>query len=191
MQGRTVTRKTDWFILDEARLQLMPYTQPTMEMAVACSRSPVGAVASGKHGIGMLSIGGTSDEALLAHANELVDPRGGGGQGRQDAGSLEVAHRHLRPRRGDAREGAGRHGVRAGRLLPLLHRRRHLPDRAGRHRRSGRVPDQQRARLHRHAGRLHPAFRAAVAGLRTAASAPSCCSPTTGRTGRRRSAATS
>ena len=37
-------------------------------MAVACSRSPVGAVASGKHGIGMLSIGGTSDEALLAHA---------------------------------------------------------------------------------------------------------------------------
>jgi limonene 1,2-monooxygenase len=39
-----------------------------MEMAVACSRSPVGAVASGKHGIGMLSIGGTSDDALAAHA---------------------------------------------------------------------------------------------------------------------------
>jgi limonene 1,2-monooxygenase len=39
-----------------------------MEMAVASSRSPVGAVASGKHGIGMLSIGGTSDEALQAHA---------------------------------------------------------------------------------------------------------------------------
>ena len=28
MQGRTVSRKTDWFTLDEARLQLMPYTQP-------------------------------------------------------------------------------------------------------------------------------------------------------------------
>lgn len=69
MAGRTVSRKTDWFTLEEARLQLMPYTQPAMEMAVACSRSPVGAVASGKHGIGMLSIGGTSDEALLAHAN--------------------------------------------------------------------------------------------------------------------------
>jgi limonene 1,2-monooxygenase len=37
-------------------------------MAVASSRSPVGAVASGKHGIGMLSIGGTSDDALVAHA---------------------------------------------------------------------------------------------------------------------------
>ena len=68
MQGGTVDRKTDWFTLNQARLQLMPYTQPAMEMAVACSRSPVGAVASGKHGIGMLSIGGTSDEALLAHA---------------------------------------------------------------------------------------------------------------------------
>ena len=68
MQGRTVTRKTDWFALNEAGLQLMSYSQPAMEMAVACSRSPVGAVASGKHGIGMLSIGGTSDEALLAHA---------------------------------------------------------------------------------------------------------------------------
>jgi len=68
MQGGTVDRRTDWFTLNQARLQLMPYAQPAMEMAVACSRSPVGAVASGKHGIGMLSIGGTSDEALLGHA---------------------------------------------------------------------------------------------------------------------------
>ncbi|HRD75700.1 MAG TPA: LLM class flavin-dependent oxidoreductase [Hyphomicrobiaceae bacterium] len=68
MHGRTVSRTTDWFTLDEARLQLASYSQPSMEMAVACSRSPVGAVASGKHGIGMLSIGGTSDDALKAHA---------------------------------------------------------------------------------------------------------------------------
>jgi limonene 1,2-monooxygenase len=68
MAGKTVTKQTDWFTLNEARLQLQPYSQPGMEMAVACSRSPVGAVASGKHGIGMLSIGGTSDEALAGHA---------------------------------------------------------------------------------------------------------------------------
>ncbi|MFO1082517.1 MAG: LLM class flavin-dependent oxidoreductase [Reyranellaceae bacterium] len=68
LQGGTVDRKTDWFTLNQARLQLPSYSQPMMEMAVACSRSPVGAVASGKHGIGMLSIGGTSDEALAAHA---------------------------------------------------------------------------------------------------------------------------
>ncbi|BBK41330.1 putative monooxygenase (luciferase-like) [Allostella vacuolata] len=69
MQGRSVTKKTDWFDLNAAQVQLPSYTQPMMEMAVACARSPVGAVASGRHGIGMLSIGGTSDDALKAHAN--------------------------------------------------------------------------------------------------------------------------
>jgi limonene 1,2-monooxygenase len=69
MNGGTVTEKTDWFTLNQAQLQLKPYSPGGMEMAVACSRSPVGAVASGKHGIGMLSIGGTSDDALKAHAN--------------------------------------------------------------------------------------------------------------------------
>ena len=68
MQGRTVTKKTDWFDLREARLQLSSYSQPTMEMAVASARSPTGALQAGKHGIGMISIGGTSDDALKAHA---------------------------------------------------------------------------------------------------------------------------
>ena len=68
MAGRSVTKKTDWFDLSAAQIQLPPYTQPGMEMAVACARSPVGAIASGRHGIGMLSIGGTSDDALAAHA---------------------------------------------------------------------------------------------------------------------------
>jgi limonene 1,2-monooxygenase len=69
MQGRMVTKKTDWFDLNEARLQLPSYSQPMMEMAVASARSPTGALAAGRHGIGMLSIGGTSDEALKAHAS--------------------------------------------------------------------------------------------------------------------------
>jgi limonene 1,2-monooxygenase len=68
MQGRMVTRRTDWFDLREARLQLKSYSQPMMEMAVANARSPTGALQAGKHGIGMLSLGGTSDEALKAHA---------------------------------------------------------------------------------------------------------------------------
>ena len=68
MAGKSVTAKTDWFDLTAAQLQLPSYSQPGMEMAVACARSPVGAVASGRHGIGILSIGGTSDDALLAHA---------------------------------------------------------------------------------------------------------------------------
>jgi limonene 1,2-monooxygenase len=69
MQGRMVTRKTDWFDLQEARLQFRSYSQPMMEMAVASARSPTGALSAGKYGIGMLAIGGTSDDALKAHAN--------------------------------------------------------------------------------------------------------------------------
>ena len=68
MAGKSVTRKTDWFDLTAAQLQLPSYSQPGMEMAVACARSPVGAVASGRHGIGMLSIGGTSHDAMAHHA---------------------------------------------------------------------------------------------------------------------------
>jgi limonene 1,2-monooxygenase len=68
MAGGMVTKKTDWFDLNEARLQFRSYSQPTMEMAVASARSPTGALSAGKHGIGMLAIGGTSDDALKAHA---------------------------------------------------------------------------------------------------------------------------
>jgi limonene 1,2-monooxygenase len=67
LRGETVTRKTEWFDLVEARLQVPSYTKPTMELAVAASRSPVGGLAAGKYGIGMLSIGGTSPEALKRH----------------------------------------------------------------------------------------------------------------------------
>src|SRR5262249_8851864 len=101
MQGRIVTKKTDWFDLQEARLQLKSYSQPMMEMAVASSRSPVGALMAGKHCIGMLSIGGTSDEALEAHAAHLGVLEGGCQGNWQDARPSEVAHRHLRPCGGD------------------------------------------------------------------------------------------
>jgi limonene 1,2-monooxygenase len=68
LRGETVTRKTDWFDLRDAALQLPPYTRPRMEMAVAAARSPSGALAAGRHGIGMLSIGGTSHDAMKHHA---------------------------------------------------------------------------------------------------------------------------
>jgi limonene 1,2-monooxygenase len=69
LAGERVDMKTDWFELRGAKLQIPSYTWPRMEMAVACARSPSGALAAGKHGIGMLSIGGTSDDALAAHAS--------------------------------------------------------------------------------------------------------------------------
>src|SRR5476651_2429951 len=67
LHGETVTEKTDWYSLEDAKLQLPSYTQPVMEMAVAAARSPAGALAAGRHGIGMLSIGGTSHDAMVHH----------------------------------------------------------------------------------------------------------------------------
>jgi len=60
MRGETVTHKSDWFELCDARLQLVPYTRPHVEMCVASQVSPAGARAAGKHGLGLLSLGATS-----------------------------------------------------------------------------------------------------------------------------------
>ncbi len=56
LRGETVTRKSDWFDLREARLQLPCYSDPTLEVAVAGAISPTGARAAGTHGIGLLSL---------------------------------------------------------------------------------------------------------------------------------------
>jgi limonene 1,2-monooxygenase len=60
LRGETVTHKSDWFELRDARLQLAPYTRPHLEMCVASQVSPAGARAAGKHGLGLLSIGATT-----------------------------------------------------------------------------------------------------------------------------------
>ncbi|PYM54746.1 MAG: LLM class flavin-dependent oxidoreductase [Candidatus Rokuibacteriota bacterium] len=66
LRGEAVTKITDWFSVKEARLQLMPYTRPHVEMAVAAQISPAGPRAAGKHGIGMLSIGSTTSQGYMA-----------------------------------------------------------------------------------------------------------------------------
>lgn len=60
LRGETVTMKTDWFTLNEARLQMTPYSRPSVDIAVASQVSPTGATAAGKLGLGLLSIGATS-----------------------------------------------------------------------------------------------------------------------------------
>ncbi|HEU0216541.1 MAG TPA: LLM class flavin-dependent oxidoreductase [Stellaceae bacterium] len=67
MRGEIVSKKTDWFNITDAQLQLRPYTRPTMELAVAAARSPSGGVLAGKHGVGMLSIGGTAPAQMERH----------------------------------------------------------------------------------------------------------------------------
>jgi limonene 1,2-monooxygenase len=69
LRGETVTARTEWFELSEARLQMRPYTQPSVEIAVASQVSPTGARAAGKHGAGLLSIGATSAGGFNALAS--------------------------------------------------------------------------------------------------------------------------
>jgi limonene 1,2-monooxygenase len=60
LRGETVTKKTDWFELNNARLQMTPWSRPSVEIAVASQVSPTGATAAGRHGLSLLSIGATS-----------------------------------------------------------------------------------------------------------------------------------
>jgi limonene 1,2-monooxygenase len=69
LRGETVTMKTDWFELAEARLQMTPYSRPSVEIAVASQVSPTGSRAAGKHGLGLLSIGATSAGGFNALAS--------------------------------------------------------------------------------------------------------------------------
>jgi limonene 1,2-monooxygenase len=66
LRGEAVTHKGDWFTLQDARLQLRPFTRPHVEMAVAAMISPSGPRAAGKYGIGLLSIGATSEKGYMA-----------------------------------------------------------------------------------------------------------------------------
>ena len=51
-----VTYKSDWFELREAILQLRPYQQPSIPIAVASVQSPAGLKMAGKHGATVLSM---------------------------------------------------------------------------------------------------------------------------------------
>ena len=64
LRGETVTQKSDWFDLREARLQLPPYSDPMLEVAVAGAISPTGARAAGTHGAGLLSLAASLPGAL-------------------------------------------------------------------------------------------------------------------------------
>ena len=65
-----VTRKTDWFEMNEARLHLRPYSDPHFPIAVASTLTPSGPMAAGKHGVGMLSLGAGMPGGLQAIAGQ-------------------------------------------------------------------------------------------------------------------------
>ncbi|MDB5466184.1 MAG: luciferase-like protein [Phenylobacterium sp.] len=69
LRGEEVTHSTDWFELANARLQMTPYSRPSVEMAVASQVSPTGARAAGQHGLGLLSLGATTTAGFNALAS--------------------------------------------------------------------------------------------------------------------------
>jgi limonene 1,2-monooxygenase len=69
LRGEQVSKKTDWFELNEARLQMTPYSRPSVEICVASQVSPTGASAAGRHGAGLLSIGATQTGGFNALAS--------------------------------------------------------------------------------------------------------------------------
>ncbi len=69
LNGETVTQKTDWFTLQDARLHFLSYKEEGIEMAVASQVSPSGSLLAGKHGMGLLSLGATSVDGFNALAS--------------------------------------------------------------------------------------------------------------------------
>lgn len=59
-----VSMKTDWFTLQEARLQLANYSVPRMPVFAAATFTPTGPQAAGRHGIGLLSVAGVDNSAF-------------------------------------------------------------------------------------------------------------------------------
>jgi limonene 1,2-monooxygenase len=107
MRGETVTEKTEWYDLRGARCQLLPYTQPMPEVAVASSVTPSGGKAAGKYGLGMLCVAATVAQGYDALdvnwrvANEVAAKRGG----KMDPSRLRlVGPMHLAETREQARK---------------------------------------------------------------------------------------
>src|SRR5437773_6965334 len=63
--GERVTAKSDWFVMNDAALQILPM-QEDMEFVVASQVSPSGMTLAGKYGIGIISLGSMSSQGLLS-----------------------------------------------------------------------------------------------------------------------------
>ena len=65
-RGETVSKKTDWFEMVDARLQLRPYDNVPIEVVTASMVSPSGPRAAGRLGTGLISMSATAAPALAA-----------------------------------------------------------------------------------------------------------------------------
>jgi limonene 1,2-monooxygenase len=66
-----LTVQSDWFELHDAVLQLRPYQQPSLPIAVASVQSPAGVQVAGKHGAAVLSLSIPRDTVRQTSLKEL------------------------------------------------------------------------------------------------------------------------
>jgi hypothetical protein len=66
LRGEVVNRRTDWVTLRDAPLQLRPCSPDGIEVAVASTGSPTGAVLAGRLGLGLLSVAATDPSGFDA-----------------------------------------------------------------------------------------------------------------------------
>jgi len=69
--GERVTAKSDWFVMNDAKLQIRPL-QEDMPFVVASQISPSGMTLAGKYGIGIISLGSMSTQGLMALPQQWV-----------------------------------------------------------------------------------------------------------------------
>lgn len=67
-KGESVTEKTEWYTLNDARAHLLPYSKPYPEVAVASAITPSGGRLAGKYNLGMLCFAATQAEGFNALA---------------------------------------------------------------------------------------------------------------------------
>jgi limonene 1,2-monooxygenase len=70
LDGETVTASSEWYSLNEARLQMTRYNEDSLEIVTAAAVSPNGPKVAGRYGFGMLNLAATSPagfDALREH----------------------------------------------------------------------------------------------------------------------------
>lgn len=113
LRGEVVSRRTDWFTVDQARLQLRAYNPQGIEMAVASMVSPAGATLAGRLGLSMLSLSATDARGFDAlDSNWAVREKVGAEHGHpaDRSGWRVVASMHIAESREQA-EADVRHGI--------------------------------------------------------------------------------
>ncbi|MDG2004634.1 MAG: LLM class flavin-dependent oxidoreductase [Novosphingobium sp.] len=105
LEGEAVTVDRGWFKLDDARLQVLPYQEPRMEMAITCTWTPNGPKLAGQHGLSMLSVAATTSKGFAAlpdHWRICEQVAGEHGRSVDRASWRVVAPIHVAPTREEA-----------------------------------------------------------------------------------------